>query len=116
MERVKLPKEVAEAIEYLKKEDFADSDLIRVGTGDKERAYEAEDIIYGWCSCYNLLRFVGALVNGYEVEETPADKVREMFREEGESDKNGSPHASWILTGALRILDIYNIKIEGVND
>lgn len=106
-EKVKLPKEVAEAIrvvrgayksncefdlEFLKRESFDWMQPII------EYTQESRD---------NMANYFAALVNGYEVEQTPEDKVREYY--------NNIKQNQELQAVALRLLDILNIKIEGVN-
>lgn len=67
-----------------------------------------------------------ALVIGFEVEQTPEDKVRELY-EKASNKKSEIYHRSavdfdevelqnGIMQGIEAILKIYNIKISGVND
>ncbi|MEK3975549.1 hypothetical protein [Psychrobacillus sp. FSL K6-1267] len=51
-----------------------------------------------------------ALVNGYEVEKSPEEKVREYYESYG-----GSPGAMERKAGVQDTLDLLGIKIKGVN-
>lgn len=67
--------------------------------------------------CDNLDRdtFIRAVYIGYEVEETPEDKVREYYKDQIKraSSRDGTDHVS---PAAIRkVLDLLNIKIDGVN-
>ena len=117
MEKVKLPREVADAIDSISRMQNWKMRIMEC-MFDDQRSLSSEMATvktFFHNNGTNGELIMQALVNGYEVEQTPEDKVRELFRVEGERDNNGSPHASWILTGALRVLEAYNIKIEGVN-
>lgn len=118
----KLPKNVAEAIEYFRnKENLNNSEIVwqvhqvdqNLKHGEVIRDYAAD----------NYDDFLRALVNGYEIEETPEDKVRDLVtkwrdtrREHGDNsqvvlyDKYGN-----LIYAAVTVLDLLNIKIEGVN-
>lgn len=78
------------------------------------------------CSALNdldILTLAAALVNGYEVEKTPEEKVREYFewlkrsRDERHiaGDVEGKRFKAGLLQGVLNTLDYLGIKIEGVN-
>jgi hypothetical protein len=74
--KVKLPKEVANALEIIRSQNHGDNDLIKMACGSVVGSYietelNAQRIIFRWCQEDNLIRFVGALVNGYEVIEEP---------------------------------------------
>ncbi|OJT65468.1 hypothetical protein BFP49_09485 [Bacillus licheniformis] len=56
------------------------------------------------------LTIVAALINGYEVEKTPEEKVREYYESHG-----GSPSAEERKAAIRETLYKLGIKIEGVN-
>lgn len=71
----------------------------------------------------DLLTLAAALVNGYEVEATPEERVREYYeavrnlREERylAGDTEGKRFHAGALVGICTTLNIFGIKIEGVN-
>ncbi|MCC8352557.1 hypothetical protein [Bacillus sp. AF23] len=78
------------------------------------------------CSALNdldIMTLAAALVNGYEVEKTPEEKVREYYeavrnlREERylAGDTEGKRFHAGALVGIHTTLGIFGIKIEGVN-
>ncbi|UVI31181.1 hypothetical protein [Paenibacillus spongiae] len=114
MEKVKLPREVAEAIESLKQSCAypirAVMDIIY------SQDYAGEQFaIKNYCESDRSRRIgyiVSALVNGCEVEETPEDKVRNKY-----ISRHGDYSSSNIgyLQGIIFTLNTLNIEIEGVN-
>lgn len=119
-EKVKLPREVAEALDELRLKSIYP---IRV----------AMDIIYGdecggdqvaikqFCESDRSRRveyIACALVNGYEVEETPEDKVKFLFQKHLENQQTSfgdTRESKTICTTIHFVLDTLNIKIDGVN-
>lgn len=58
------------------------------------------------------------LIVGYEVEETPEDKVREYYKKNANReapDTYSTAHKLGTRDGILGTLSLLNIKIEGVN-
>jgi hypothetical protein len=61
----------------------------------------------------NYEDYVQAVVNGYTVDQTPEDKVREFYKDRRKSSE-GSLY--WEQANTVQItLDLLGIKIEGVN-
>ncbi|PRS16610.1 hypothetical protein QNH18_16990 [Bacillus paralicheniformis] len=58
----------------------------------------------------DLITLAAALINGYEVEKTPEEKVREYYESHG-----GSPSAEERKAAIRETLYKLGIKIEGVN-
>jgi hypothetical protein len=115
--KVKLPKNVAEAIEQvrLSYKSGCEYDLLFL---NRERYGKMEEIgLYVYESRENMMRYFQALVNGYEVEETPEDKVREYFGLYSGNfrDSHEHRHALGVTQGVRETLNILNIKIDGVN-
>lgn len=122
--KVMVTKEVAEAIEELRKDGISNFHIMRL-------AYEAVVnptylTIRHWSfngggGSPDLL--IQALVNGYTVEKSPEEKVREYYdrcrNNATIADYNGrSCQAEYLNAqsiGASITLDILGIKIEGVN-
>jgi hypothetical protein len=121
-EKVTLPREVAEAIDAAREAGKGDNRLIQVACSAERILYDYDRAIYEWCRDDNLIRFVGALVNGYEVEQTPEDKVRELYQSvEIALDRIFDPkdreqiRLSGYQDGITDTLDVLGIKISGVN-
>lgn len=117
-EKVLLPREVAEAIEYLRKKGYRNFTIMRLAF----EAHSDSSVIRKWAFNINgrgtpdLL--MKALVNGYEIEETPEEKlqryysdVNEQFNELLESDSR----LYGVLEGIENTLDILGIEIPGIN-
>ncbi|EME72202.1 hypothetical protein OZL92_17440 [Bacillus sonorensis] len=109
MSEIKKPvitKEQAEAFEKLR-EQYTDEEIVI-------KYIESElDLFDSGCAClYDLgfTDFLAALINGYEVEKTPEEKVREYYESYG-----GSPSAMERKEAVQDTLDLLGIKIEGVN-
>ena len=84
----------------------------------------------GWESCKNVMTFVQSvgrakyfelLVNGYEVELTPEEKVRNYFNEthseylDAITETLGEQRLCGRIDGILETLHLLGITIEGVN-
>ncbi|MFE4202084.1 DUF1642 domain-containing protein [Aneurinibacillus aneurinilyticus] len=121
-EKVVIPREVAEAIEYLR------------GNGIYNKYILANSLeSYGDTRCNirqtvfkfaekDFLTLANAVLNGYTVEQTPEDKVREYFerlrKEEQPSCGNcveDRVRASVACQAVEFTLNTLGIKIEGVN-
>lgn len=82
-----------------------------------------DNVLGGKLAKLDLLTLAAALVNGYEVEATPEDRVREYYewlkrsRDERHlaGDVEGKRFKAGLLQGVLNTLDYLGIKIEGVN-
>lgn len=69
------------------------------------------------------MTLAAALVNGYEVEKTPEEKLREYFEETKRTrderhlagDTEGKRFHGGALVGICNTLELLGIKIEGVN-
>lgn len=120
MERVKLPREVAEAIEHCRNDDFSNRLIIRLALDERGNT-PLRDLLYYFADT-QFDTLVSALYNGYEVEQTPEEKVREMFvdavNEEEKREGQETALAGWWEGRRMAIIDTVNalgIKIEGVN-
>lgn len=119
-EKVKLPKEVAAAIEYLRSGESNRSNYVIMrqisGSMFTDKLLPAKEWAFqdgGGTS--DLL--MEALVNGYVVEATPEDKLRTYY--EGNKLKQDLLYGSrnrGRVEGILYTLNTLGITIEGVND
>ena len=120
-EKVKLPVEVAEAIEAHRKCHHDNAIIISQSFEVKDNGAHRNSIRD--FASDNFDTFLQALVNGYEVEETPEDKVREYFKQLNDDHgvwsnghKSSSSPYGYELTGCVRTLNLLGINIKGVND
>jgi hypothetical protein len=106
LEKVKLQKEVAEALEFAKskvsKEDIVRWHVDHIWTDDEKPLQSL-----------SLDHLITALYVGYELEVSPEEKVKEYFlnhlKLEDQVYHNG------VLNGILKTLELLNIKLKGVN-
>ncbi|MGG0052945.1 hypothetical protein [Bacillus atrophaeus] len=114
-----ITKQQAEAIEELRI-NYSDEGILRSYTNDSLTVGENN------CRCLyelDLLTLAAALVNGYEIEATPEEKVREYFektkrrRDERDlvGDHEGRRFHNGVLDGIISTISILGIRIEGVN-
>ncbi|WP_226570338.1 DUF1642 domain-containing protein [Bacillus stratosphericus] len=114
-------KEQAEAIEFLRKH-YDDSTIIAMYAEDTI-GYVHQTYGHDCGSVYglDLLNFAAALINGYEIEKTPEEKVREYYafnHDERCKVLTASPrgqYTSGVADGIRKTLDLLGVKIEGVN-
>ncbi|GIN27886.1 hypothetical protein EI976_20635 [Bacillus licheniformis] len=103
MSEVKKPvitKEQAEALDLMRKANY--DEYILMAACDGILGGELEDL--------DIMTLAAALINGYEVEKTPEEKVREFYESHG-----GSPSAEERKAAIRETLYKLGIKIEGVN-
>lgn len=103
MDKVKLPKEVAEEIEKCRQGN-SEVELMDIAISDLDytdykhmQAFARE----------HFETFLKAIANDYEVEPTPEEKVYEYYYEHTENSDE--------KVGVCRTLDLLGIKIKGVN-
>jgi hypothetical protein len=117
--RVTLPREVAEAIEDLRNKGWRNTYLMRIPFTSSVSG-TSSDIIRQY-AVDNLETYMSALVNGYEIEKSPEDKVREYYEEMREVFKStidGSYDEEYlrgIMHGVVKTLNLLGIKVPGVN-
>lgn len=127
--KVVLPREVAEAIDTMRKSGYKDYEILRNAGGDNTGT--PNKVIRGWAFS---VRSVGsadllmqALVNGYEVEKTPEEKMQKKYQDHAETasfyvgkkldiyESQQERYSSGYVRGVKDFADFYGIKIEGVN-
>ncbi|MED4523580.1 hypothetical protein P9257_05000 [Bacillus velezensis] len=79
-----------------------------------------DEVIGGKLAKLDLLTLAAALLNGYEVEATPEDRVREYYDELQEKQRTSqSRGVTFSLEcereGVINTLNLLGVKIEGVN-
>lgn len=130
MEKVKLPKELAEAIETLENAEITTfgiiCSLVHERWGHSEHASEAHKVLRKFSfgnSGGNTDVLLKALVNGYEIEMTKEEMALDYYETLGrlmnEAEAIGNRDKALALSnerkGARCILMILGIKIEGIN-
>lgn len=115
--KVIIPKDVAGAIEKLRDCGETNRELLGLLFEERVRSdVRPEMVIWSWAD-RNRDEYIQAIVNGYEVEKTPHDLVKEFFETERELQRNSMNGQGSMNTGAAiqRTLNILGISIEGVN-
>lgn len=124
MEKVKISKEVADAIRLwlLNHEESSKAEFIRVFTYDKGEWWEE----YKALNKIDLDTLIRALYIGYEVDLTPGDRLLKLYNKVGkeyddEYDKEDSDCEKLRCLSSYRIgirdsVNILGIKIVGIND
>lgn len=79
-----------------------------------------DNVLGGKLAKLDPLTLAAALINGYEVEATPEDRVREYFAELQEKQRTAqSRGVTFSLEcereGVINTLNLLGVKIEGVN-
>lgn len=118
--KVKVSKEVAEAIDDVRSVNYTDFEIIRDIVEDKGKtAYGTKMpvlIKFAKYSTENQQTLILALVNGYEIEQTPAAKVAEQYRNLSELFKKfGYERDLAAMQGIEFVAEAYGLKIEGVD-
>jgi hypothetical protein len=124
-DKVKLPREVAEAIETLKRQGYTEYGIVTLADDNSDLCGGEEKLIHDYVNenfYENSVKLMSALVNGYEIEKSPEDKVREYYDSvlnrlytEGLDDQERRYVLESEACGILRTLDLLDIKIPGVN-
>jgi hypothetical protein len=113
--RVTLPREVAEAIELARKWEYRDDEILKQAAGHGFVTHELIPL-----ESVDIMTLAKALINGYEIEKSPAnfeaerkEKAREFYEEQYK--KRHLDYSAGILDGIKFTLTTFDIKIEGVN-
>lgn len=118
--KVKVSKEVAEAIEDVRSVNYTDFQIIQDIVEDEDKtAYGTKMpvlIKFAKYSTENQQTLFLALANGYEVEKTPEEMVAEHYRSRQRMyDKFGNDEDYGAMEGIEFVAKAYGLKIEGVN-
>jgi len=122
-EKVKLPREVAEAIERTKDKHstWNNNDLCYIVLNQLGYCQYKNDtdirLLHDWSNTKELT-FAKALINGYEVEETPEDLIKwhhDTWNKEAFNPHHNITESLYRIEGMVITLNILNIKIPGVN-
>lgn len=120
MSKIQLPKDVCEALDKLQSNTNGGHNLSKYGIiayvndGVVRAEYPELRIVHEYFFRGVALpdELVTALANGYEVELSPEERVASIFavyNDKYEDYDNG------VRLGIIEVLEIYGIKIEGVN-
>lgn len=118
--KVVLPKEVAEAVEWARTEEGQSNyNIVRLSAGAvfSEHLLSIQRWAFDSSGKGSPDKLMQALVNGYEVEQTPEDKLRKFFH-----TKPNRMHPDTVLYnsgakhGVKKTLSILGITVEGIND
>lgn len=110
-----LPAEVAAAIEALRNAEYTDYGIVTLSA--EPRTSQHGIVLEKWTKIQpgeNPQLLLDALVNGYQVEATPEQKVREYYEKAGQQAQCDSCFKSE-YRAIRRTLDLLGIQIEGVN-
>lgn len=121
MEKVIVSKEVAEAIEFLKADDWSFSSVMNVLTsGGFSKVDEAVKL-----NTTPIETVAQAYLNGYEVAKTPAEIVKAKFLRQRDihldlygddlTETAEYAYAGGYIDAIKEFADAYGIRIEGVN-
>lgn len=118
MEKVKLPKDVAESIEGIRSGDGDNRHVLEEILNDRPVTKESETV-YKYAKDH-LDTILKALVNGYEVELTPEEKVREYWDKMMKSrysckNEIQLDNIESEIAGIEKTLELLEIEIEGIN-
>lgn len=99
-EKVKLPRKIAERLDDIIGNPFNDSFYSQLM--EYKNKYPSDITQNSWD------KVIEAIVNGYVVEETPEEKIWDFYHTKASCDMH--PHHA-----IQHVLNILNIKIDGVN-
>jgi hypothetical protein len=120
--RVTLPLKVAEALDSLRRQGGGNYEIVAAFIKRRKEIPEIKTLADAFE--LNKISFddiLNALVNGYEIEKSPEDKVREYYEEMREvfkSTVDGSYDEEYlrgIIHGVVKTLNLLDIKVPGVN-
>ncbi|MGE7843943.1 hypothetical protein ACQKNX_24555 [Lysinibacillus sp. NPDC093712] len=111
--KVKVSKEVAEAIEFLKSGTCQIGPLCSFLDNEKVSSHPKHRKIF---SELTKEEAIDAIFFGYEIEQTPAEKVAEKYRNLSDLyQKFGCDSDLATMRGIEFVSEAYGLKIEGVN-
>lgn len=124
MEKVIFPKEVAQAIEsVLKKHEHDDiiNHLALTNWSYLAGMFKKEySVLYEFAKT-SMIDYVNGLINGYEVELTPEEKVRALYEEALQIQLKAYNYqpatvsfSQGVTTGIAKTLNALGIKVDGI--
>jgi hypothetical protein len=121
VEKVKLPKDVAETIEIIRKANKhpirSTMDFIYC-EGEDWDFHEPSITLKKYCEMDRSQRIeniVVALVNGYEIEPSPEEKVKAYYDEQSNVFSKDQLRQDNTPYAIRKVLNLLGIEIEGVN-
>jgi hypothetical protein len=123
MDRVKIPKRVAEAIEGLKKLHWETGRLLDMNEIIQAKGYNGLPSViyeYVYSNDKNIENYMKAVLNGYEIEMTREERLLEVYKsyEKGSLEAVhpiGKERYHLVCQGIKIALDELGIKIKGIN-
>lgn len=117
-DKVKLPKEVGSVLEDLinRGDRTIYGVLSHFMMNCQQHIVDARKILEELEDPWSLI--MEALVNGYEIYQTPEDKVREYcekLKKHSLNETKGETTYTERLVGVLKTLELLDVQIEGVN-
>jgi 1,2-phenylacetyl-CoA epoxidase catalytic subunit len=117
MDKVKITQEQADEIVY-HLQLHSNIEILRMHNGTGNSKWNDGDSLTKCILEMDEETLIKALYIGYEVKETPEDKVREYFKTTANSQGNSQYEVGYNLgsrNAIMETLNLLNIKIEGVN-
>lgn len=116
--KVVLPKDVAEAVESIRSVSGTtivyDLEILRK---DTKRGNNLTKLITEYVDEHGPQKYFSALVNGFEIEQTPEEKLAEYYDVMIESAYGlRSTYDGGVVLGIEKTLEILGITIAGIND
>jgi hypothetical protein len=111
--KVSLSKEIAGAIEYYRAKGYSNLSIVSEVINNKTQAKCMTKFVIN--DINNFDKIMSALVNGYEVEKSPEDKVRDLYEDVRNRYPNFTKYDEGYLASMTDTLCLLGIKIEGVN-
>lgn len=121
-DKVKLSREVAEALDSLRRQGGGNYEIVAAFIKRRKEIPEIKTLADAFE--LNKISFddiLNALVNGYEIEKSPEDKVREYYERASKrflSLEDGSyedGYVSGVIDAVEETLNLLGIKVPGVN-
>lgn len=126
MNKVILPKKVAEAIKEFQEDTRGNMKMIKLIAGCSYGHYDPSDVLTDWInndkSGGNFRKLINALEHGYEVEKNPYEHLYDYYVELKECEdklENLGQSGSQFRQGwqsVEKTLEILGIKVKGIND
>jgi len=116
-EKIKVSKEVAEAIEFFGKAgEHTWYNTVLMGVACAQSGFPSSTPAHLLGSEYTLYELAEILVNGYEVELTPHEKIHEMYKEahEGAHGQRNIRFHEGVAYGVFETLKALGEKVEGI--
>lgn len=113
MTKVTLPRDVAKAIESLREISCNNQVIVEAAIGYMSGSNASTIHTYARKSEGSLNDILSALVNGYEIEQTPEERLREYYAGLRNDRIGGSKYCE--ANGIFQTLSILGITIAGIN-